>query len=372
MLQCAWKSKKARRKVLELKVRKQALLEEASALLVQSRWRIKQAQRRVSGLREQRKEKIRIENASAVVVGSRVRRYLAMRKLFAMQRSYGYVLAVTFKNAADVNVADMNSSDPYILASGLEYCCVYTTAQLLTIVIFLGVVGGPTGTTASMFRTKVISNTLNPVWNEEGFIAGLRGSSDVLVLTMFDKDLVGADDFLGQNVIALKDCSSLRYGEPRDLTLDIGSFRTPLKGVNGEAIPVNGHETPGKGRLNISLRMPKFAYTMCGYMYRLSHSMMSSSWKKRYFILVEKKLHYFEDPAELNSTKGHINCCNVTSIKRDKTKGIDHFTIFYGSGKDKWDIRFVEEDTLDIVEMWKRKISRSCRISSAGTDEFRG
>ncbi|CAN0237508.1 unnamed protein product, partial [Ectocarpus fasciculatus] len=96
-----------------------------------------------------------------------------------MQRSFGYVLCINFKNAIDVNVSDMNSSDPYILAS-------------------------VSGQTTSMYKTKVMTNTLNPVWNEEGMIAGLKGSGDVLVLTMFDKDLVGADDFMGQNVVTLK------------------------------------------------------------------------------------------------------------------------------------------------------------------------
>jgi hypothetical protein len=138
MLQCAWKAKKARRRVQELKARKQALLEEASALLVQSRWRIKQAGRRVSGLREQRAERIVKENVSALILGGCVRRYLAMRHASAKQRSYGYVIGVTFKSAADVNISDMSSSDPYILASGmlrecsqhLCMCCIFYIFRL--------------------------------------------------------------------------------------------------------------------------------------------------------------------------------------------------------------------------------------------------
>ena len=44
-----------------------------------------------------------------------------------MHRSFGYVIAVTFKSASDVNVSDLNSSDPYVLASGkisLYVCCI--------------------------------------------------------------------------------------------------------------------------------------------------------------------------------------------------------------------------------------------------------
>jgi hypothetical protein len=237
---------------------------------------------------------------------------------------------------------------------------------------FTGMTGGISGSTVSMYKTKVISSTLNPVWNEEGLVAGFTGAEDTLILTMFDRDLVKSDDFMGQNVVALKESSAaLRRGEKIDLSLDIGSFSAPLKGVTGEAISVNGSETPGKGKLLLSLRMPPLAYTMCGWMYRLSHAMMSQSWKKRYFVLTDKKLYYFDSAAELNVVKGMIQCNTVTAIKSEKTKGVDYFSISYGTGKDKWDVRFVEEDGRDVVDMWKRKMSRSCHVAAGGTDVFR-
>jgi Ca2+-dependent lipid-binding protein len=54
------------------------------------------------------------------------------------------------------------------------------------------------GNTASIYRSKVINSTLHPVWNEDGYVGGVVSPDSVLLLTMFDKDLVGADDFLGQ------------------------------------------------------------------------------------------------------------------------------------------------------------------------------
>ncbi len=70
---------------------------------------------------------------------------------------------------------------------------------------------GTSGNTVSIYKSKVIQNTLNPVWNEEGIAVGFKGNNDVLVLTMFDKDLVGSDDFMGQV------CSKFRH-------LDISNF----------------------------------------------------------------------------------------------------------------------------------------------------
>lgn len=118
MVQSSWRCRKARRKVEQLKIQKQKLLEEASALLVQSRWRIRQAKLRVSGLKEQRIQRIKKENISATHIATRVRRYIAMRHLFREQRKFGYLISVILKNASDVNVSDVNSSDPYLVASG--------------------------------------------------------------------------------------------------------------------------------------------------------------------------------------------------------------------------------------------------------------
>lgn len=62
---------------------------------------------------------------------------------------------------------------------------------------------GTSGNTVSIYKSKVIQNTLNPVWNEECIVVGFRGNNDALILTMFDKDLVGADDFMGQVYFAI-------------------------------------------------------------------------------------------------------------------------------------------------------------------------
>ncbi len=57
--------------------------------------------------------------------------------------------------------------------------------------------GGINGHTATMYKTRVIQNTLNPVWNEDGIVAGISSKNDILLLTLFDRDIVSKDDFLG-------------------------------------------------------------------------------------------------------------------------------------------------------------------------------
>jgi hypothetical protein len=117
MFQSAWRCRKARRRANELKERKRRLMEEACALKLQSRWRIRQARGRVNGLRKERDDRIK-KNNSAAVMQRIVRRLLCVRKLQRERLRTGCVLKIRFKEAVDINIADVSTSDPYVVAAG--------------------------------------------------------------------------------------------------------------------------------------------------------------------------------------------------------------------------------------------------------------
>jgi hypothetical protein len=193
MLQSAWRTKKARRKAAEMKARKQRLMEEGAALQLQAAWRIKQARKRVSGLKQERAENkgavsvqrlwktrqarrhfLQLRQASTVV--ERVARgMLTRQRLGAMMRSFHpHNIIVSLKHGNDLNVADTNTSDPYVLVTA------HSGSALL-----------------SYNKSKTIANTLNPVWNQD-VVATLPQEDSRLALTIMDSDVVGHDDFMGQ------------------------------------------------------------------------------------------------------------------------------------------------------------------------------
>lgn len=97
-------------------------------------------------------------------------------------------IVVTLQHAKDLNIADVNTSDPYVIVSAHR---LQSAAR-----------GGPKSTNASgeLFsyaKSKVIANTLNPTWNEDAYITSAAWNSQV-ALTVMDSDMVGAHDFLGQ------------------------------------------------------------------------------------------------------------------------------------------------------------------------------
>ncbi len=196
MFQSAWRCRKARKKVNELKDRKRRLMEEACAMKLQSRWRIRKAQKRVNGMRAQRdskastavqriwrgrQDRMRYKKMKAAILKIQCagRKLISIVSLFNKIRQLTpQVLVIQLENARDINIADIKTSDPYIVAT------TYNTA----------LANGPA---LSLNKSKVISSTLAPVWNESIHLPLVNIDSQI-ALTLFDSDAVGKDDFLGQ------------------------------------------------------------------------------------------------------------------------------------------------------------------------------
>eukprot|EP01105_Mastigella_eilhardi_P020016 TRINITY_DN4741_c0_g1_i1.p1 TRINITY_DN4741_c0_g1~~TRINITY_DN4741_c0_g1_i1.p1 ORF type:complete len:1062 (-),score=244.48 TRINITY_DN4741_c0_g1_i1:53-3190(-) len=91
--------------------------------------------------------------------------------------------AVVVYEAADLAPADSNGlSDPYVI-----------------------VYNGDTERQCQRFTTKVIDKTLSPKWDQKFKFAAVPGPN-VVKFTLMDKDLISADDFLGDCELDIMDC----------------------------------------------------------------------------------------------------------------------------------------------------------------------
>ena len=61
-----------------------------------------------------------------------------------------------------------------------------------------------------LFKTKVIENSLTPVWNETFTIIGVDHKSEHITIRVKDKDMAGADDFVGSCKVA---CDLILQGD---------------------------------------------------------------------------------------------------------------------------------------------------------------
>lgn len=97
-------------------------------------------------------------------------------------------IIIHLQNGKDLNIADVNTSDPYVVVTSHRLKSAPKGAPKST---------GPGGELLSFSKSKVIQNTLNPNWNEETIVTSAMWNSQI-ALTVMDSDLVGAHDFLGQ------------------------------------------------------------------------------------------------------------------------------------------------------------------------------
>lgn len=92
--------------------------------------------------------------------------------------------------------------------------------------------------------------------------------------------------------------------------------------------------------------------------------MLSTKWKKRWFVLCDMVLYYYDDPNDVGILKGSLDLGTVTSITQEyRSKDEVYYELVgktTGGEAATWDIKFMEDEPKAFSEMWKRKISRSC------------
>ena len=212
MLQSSWRCRKARQKAARLKAEKQRLLEEGAALMLQSAWRIRQAKQRIAVLKQDRAA-AEVEQQRAAELAAANRIYRAMRRLHARAQyrrrimSMKHVVTLQLKGAMGINIADVNSSDPYVYIHVQSNLPPITGAEMGLSPNKAAVMKRRRSSakgldlkdtkTISMYRSKTIHNTLNPTWDEACAVTEV-GFDDAIVLTLMDKDTLTKDDFLGQ------------------------------------------------------------------------------------------------------------------------------------------------------------------------------
>lgn len=126
---------------------------------------------------------------SSIKIEKVIRGLLARRRMARLVRDFHpHNFVVTLQHARDLNIADVNTSDPYVILSAHRLQGAGRGAPKST---------GRPGELFSFGKSKVIPNTLNPTWNEDVLVTSADWCSQ-LALTVMDSDMVGAHDFLGQ------------------------------------------------------------------------------------------------------------------------------------------------------------------------------
>lgn len=145
LVQNRWRMLKAKKWLAQLRQQRQLLREQAAATMVQSRWRIKLSRRRLRKLHDEkaiRMQQIQLQrNHLATVIAKNIRRLLAIRRYQKLQLDANpYFLKMRFISASGIKVGDIISSDPYIIAAGIQngyYIVMFTYNMSVYLILLL-------------------------------------------------------------------------------------------------------------------------------------------------------------------------------------------------------------------------------------------
>lgn len=128
-----------------------------------------------------------------------------------------------------------------------------------------------------------------------------------------------------------------------------------------DLVPPDTVPLPPSGTISFTLRLPPLAYNMCGWVMRESEGLMTlGNMKRRWVILLDGVLLYYEDQFTLNDCKGVLILDEVTSMTQINHKEGVAIVLTHGPNQsDNWTIMWDPNEPANINQMWERKLKRS-------------
>lgn len=176
----------------------------------------------------------------------------------------------------------------------------------------------------------------------------------VIAVTLFNKDVS-----IGQALVWVNDIKKRMRNEGRTVELTCPLFSSIIVPVHGASrTSENSGSLCTIGTITFTVTYYDPALSICGFMWKVSESMLSNAWKKRYFALFNGELHYYNDNYGLESVKNILLGKNIVEIKDDVYKNRSCLKIvFVVDGKeDFWHVDFDEEILPVMKEMWMRRL----------------
>eukprot|EP01038_Epipyxis_sp_PR26KG_P010040 gene10040-13498_t len=177
------------------------------------------------------------------------------------------------------------------------------------------------------------------------------------------------DEFIGQAGILVSKYARLFKPTAISMELPLEPFSVPIYNGDSETIIYGKNNPPPNSTIKVKLTIPSKAYSMCGWVWKVSESMLSSTWKKRWMIIINNNIQYFNSPTSLDKPKNIIHCSDVHGLREVTYKNKTGISISYKNNgiENNWTLSFDgidqnidQKNALFIKNMWLRKINRVC------------
>jgi len=116
------------------------------------------------------------------------------------------------------------------------------------------------------------------------------------------------------------------------------------------------------GSICYSIIRPLQSYNICGHIWKASGNRLHlNEWRKRFFILYDQQLQYYNNENNLEKLKYSLHCKDIISVNYQKNDFHGRKAIKILHSKGIWYLSF-EENLLDeIKEKWMRVLQNNCK-----------
>lgn len=152
-----------------------------------------------------------------------------------------------------------------------------------------------------------------------------------------------------------------------ELTIPLGSAMTlAVTDVGGAAVTLRRALT---GSITATINIADPRYSACGWLWKVSESLLSNAWKKRWFVLADGQLTYYNSEFALDQPKHTILGTQITAIGEEQYKGRNATKISYTweNTDTFWQLDFDEEAPPAMKSIWLRRLYR---VASNVTDPY--
>eukprot|EP01040_Poterioochromonas_malhamensis_P012894 gene12894-14129_t len=365
-IQCRYRTRLARRKMEKIKAEKLAIKRKLMAMRIQSSWRIFIARKKYR-LKQEAKLEAEFQRSvakqrSVILMQTFIRAFLAKRRVTRINVTYP---SVAYVSVVRVEGLSSGSIDPVAIVSGVT----------------LNLPNNHQARTNSKKKVpeEVIKTTakasshykVESIQAKHHALATALTYLDFITVTLVEKG--SKDDFLGQALIRtaeLAEEAAKSATRTVEVTVPLNSqLLVPILDEN--KAPLATVRKASTGSITLAITLPDPNYSMCGWLWKVSESLLSNAWKKRWFVLVDDQLQYFNSELQLEASKNIVVCNSITSVKEEAHKGRQATKISYtvNGVESFWMLDWDESANASIKRMWLRKLYRSSPALSDPTME---
>ena len=418
--QCSYRTMIARRRVKELKIKREKLRREISSIRLQNWWRINLAKISLSKKKQERRKQVMAINAisktwrgrtaklefqmkkrGCTLISTKIRQINALKQTRKMKRSQCSVpIRIRVLSATKLVEEENEVDDDASVASFASVSSRKSTfRQSMTSAlspkmmnkessprVYISGFTGDMAKTTSSAKTGKKRNTNNPIFDETLPLCGDKfcGSSKV-VLTVLNHKKVGNHKFLGQAVLDLQTILPDTFFDYKNASVGVKCENVLLKKYKipcgdfsqgfsdgGVAMKIDGTDADGGGLINVEFLPSDEKISHCGWMEISSKGSMfggnKETWNTRWCCLIDGRFTSHASPYRLHEIEQELTRDEVIGVEVEESNKTKEIVINTSNKKLQTRIKAViggsggaavAKSTAFTEDVWARKLKKA-------------